>query len=77
MKFSRYLEKRNREVPELVLVRHEPVAPPATEPRHKRPDVPRLGDITPVERIVPEHRIRMVYRIDVPLKAGRVIDVLM
>ena len=77
MKFSRYLEKRNREVPELTPVRHEPEAPHAREPRHKRPDVPRLGDIPPVERIVLEQRIRVVYRIEVPLKAGRVIDVLM
>ncbi len=39
-------------------------------------DVPRLGDIPPLERPRTETRVRTVYRIDIPLHQGRVIDIL-
>ena len=75
MRFEKYLEKRNREVPEVVPVSISPVHR-LPDPARARLDVPRLGDVTPVEQTTVERRIRAVYRIDIPLRAGRVLDIL-
>jgi hypothetical protein len=61
-----------------------PGAPPTIhiQPRHyaepsvSRPDVPRLGDVTPVERTAAETKLRVIYRIEAPLNTGRILDLL-
>lgn len=74
--FSRYLRKQNLAEVSTSLSR------PPTRPHadHSTPqtrlDVPRLSDLPPIEQASVEVRLRVIYRIEVPLRAGRVIDVL-
>lgn len=77
LSYARYLERQNLQAPSATL---EPrpshrsfAAIPAQTPRL---DIPRLGDVPRLERPKQETRLRVVYRIEVPLRAGRVIDVL-
>jgi hypothetical protein len=75
LSFARYLEQQNKEVPAAPC---EPVpvhrhAPPAPVPRL---DVPRLGDVPKTHRPRIDVRLRVIYRIEIPQRAGRVIDVL-
>lgn len=49
---------------------------PEPTPALSHPDVPRLGNVTPVERTSTEVRLRVTYRVEVPLRQGQVIDLL-
>lgn len=77
--FARHLERQNREYP----ARFERSRPDGDRFDRRclyRParacDMPRLGDLPALEPRRIERRVRQVYRIDLPLKSGRVLDVL-
>ncbi len=74
--FDRFLERLNKEeraaLPRTRPHRSTPADPSPGAPR--RPDSPRLGDLTPVIPTVVEHRLRVHYRIEVPIPLGHMID---
>lgn len=49
--------------------------PPHRPEKHRRLDVPRLGDRAPLEAIRVERRLLTVYRIVLQSRAGRMIDI--
>lgn len=91
IRFAKHLEKQNREAPRVFgpslsrepeilrsTSRSEPSNVEYGRIHHAPPRLPwpRLGDVNATEVPKLERRIRTVYRIDVPLRTGRVIDVL-
>jgi len=57
-------------------VNPQPRQAPSEQITPARLDTPRLGYVPRAEHAQKETRIRVVYRIDIPLRPGRVIDVL-
>lgn len=72
--FGRFLKRQNLEHAEPAMGPPALARPQERPPSLPRPDVPRLGDVTPVGVTAKEVRLRVTYKVEVPLRLGRVID---
>lgn len=75
--FSDYLERQNRRER---AARDAAVSQSQESNREQadsanRPQVPRIGDVTPSSSPAIERKVRQTYRIELPFRAGHVIDV--
>ena len=75
--FSDYLEEQNRREREVrnVAVSQSQESNRAQADMPNRPQVPRIGDVTPSSSPAIDRKVRQMYRIELPFRAGHIIDV--